>query len=135
MKILCFNFQVWADCIMKLAYSLNQLNASSTMYLQKAHTKLCLQVDKSGKIPVKKLVQKIHRRIIFLKFPFFHSIIKLFTQNKDDKKRVEKALDASGLPSGKADVLALSKFQFEDFYNLYKTVTQRSEVEKIFDEM
>ncbi|KAL5279626.1 PLCB2 family protein [Megaselia abdita] len=108
--------KVWADSIMKLSYSLNQLNASSTMYLQKAHTKLCLQVDKSGKIPVK-------------------NIIKLFTQNKDDKKRVEKALDASGLPSAKIDVLPLSKFQFEDFYNLYKTVTQRSEVEKIFDEI
>lgn len=26
------------------------------MFLQKAHTKLCLQVDKTGKIPVKKWV-------------------------------------------------------------------------------
>lgn len=39
---------------MRLAYSTTQFNGSSTMFLQKAHTKLCLQVDKSGKIPVKK---------------------------------------------------------------------------------
>lgn len=39
---------------MKLAYSLVQLNGSATNFLQKAHTKLCMQVDKLGKISVKK---------------------------------------------------------------------------------
>lgn len=29
------------------------------------------------------------------------SIVKMFAQNKDDRKRVEKALDISGFPSGK----------------------------------
>ncbi|XP_031622948.1 1-phosphatidylinositol 4,5-bisphosphate phosphodiesterase classes I and II [Contarinia nasturtii] len=63
------------------------------------------------------------------------TIIKQFASNKDDKRRVEKALDVSGLPSGKNDSLAHNKFQFEDFYNLYKNLTQRSEVEKIFEEL
>lgn len=63
------------------------------------------------------------------------SIIKQFASNKDDKRRVEKALDVSGLPSGKGDTLLQNKFQFEDFYNLYKNLTQRSEVEKIFEEL
>lgn len=63
------------------------------------------------------------------------SIIKQFASNKDDKRRVEKALDVSGLPSGKGDTLLHNKFQFEDFYNLYKNLTQRSEVEKIFEEL
>jgi len=64
-----------------------------------------------------------------------YSIIKQFAVSKDDRRRVEKALDASGLPSGKGDVLTLSKFQFEDFFNLYKNLTQRTEVEKIFDDL
>ncbi|XP_002052073.3 1-phosphatidylinositol 4,5-bisphosphate phosphodiesterase classes I and II isoform X4 [Drosophila virilis] len=106
--------QIWTDGLIKLAYSLSQLNGSAIMFLQKAHTKLCLQVDKSGRIPVK-------------------NIIKLFAQNKEDRKRVEKALDVTGLPSGKVDSISVSKFQFEDFYNLYKYLTQRSEVERLFD--
>lgn len=68
-------------------------------------------------------------------FHMYRSIIKHFASNKDDKRRVEKALDVSGLPSGKSDSLPQNKFQFEDFYNLYKNLTQRSEVEKIFEEL
>lgn len=59
----------------------------------------------------------------------------MFASNKDDRKRVERALDASGLPSGKGDTLPLTKFQFEDFFELYKNLTHRAEVEKIFNEM
>ncbi|XP_037908044.1 1-phosphatidylinositol 4,5-bisphosphate phosphodiesterase classes I and II [Hermetia illucens] len=108
--------QHWCDGLMRLSYNLPQLNGSTNLFLQKAHTKLCLQVDKLGKIPVK-------------------NIIKMFASNKDDRRRVEKALDMSGLPSGKGDTLHLSKFQFEDFFNLYKNLIQRTEVEKIFDEI
>jgi phosphatidylinositol phospholipase C beta len=32
---------------------------------------------------------------------YFSSVVKLFAQNREDRKRVEKALDISGLPSGK----------------------------------
>ncbi|XP_055591839.1 1-phosphatidylinositol 4,5-bisphosphate phosphodiesterase classes I and II isoform X2 [Uranotaenia lowii] len=108
--------KLWCDELIRMAYNLTQLNGPAIMFLQKAYTKLCLQVDKSGKIPVK-------------------NIIKTFATNKDDRRRVEKALDVSGLPSGKVDSLALSKFQFEDFFNLYKNLTQRSEVEKVYDEL
>lgn len=59
----------------------------------------------------------------------------MFAQNKDDRKRVEKALDISGLPSGKNDAISIQKFQFEDFFNFYKNLTQRTEVEKVFDEL
>lgn len=64
-----------------------------------------------------------------------YSIIKMFAQNKEDRKRVEKALDISGLPSGKNDTINPQKFQFEDFFNFYKNLTQRTEVEKVFDEL
>lgn len=46
--------QVWSDELMKLACNMIQQNGSTSFYLQKAHTKLCLQVDKTGKIPVKR---------------------------------------------------------------------------------
>nr|XP_050862430.1 1-phosphatidylinositol 4,5-bisphosphate phosphodiesterase classes I and II isoform X2 [Vespula vulgaris] len=106
--------QHWTDQLLQLAYNLTQLNTSTTMFLQKAHTRLVLTVDKAGKIPVK-------------------NIIRMFTQNKEDRKRVEKALDISGLPSGKNDAVPLQKFQFEDFFNFYKSLTQRSDVEKVFE--
>lgn len=59
----------------------------------------------------------------------------MFTQNKEDRKRVEKALDISGYSSGKNDSIPLQKFQFEDFFNFYKSLTQRSDVEKVFEEI
>lgn len=61
--------------------------------------------------------------------------MKMFAQNKDDRKRVEKALDTIGVPSGKNDAISLEKFQYEDFFNFYKTLTVRSEVEKVFSEL
>lgn len=48
-------------------------------------------------------------------YMYFFSVIKMFTQNKEDRKRVEKALDASGMPSGK--VMRPSAFFFF-FFNL-----------------
>ncbi|KAF2905741.1 hypothetical protein ILUMI_00434 [Ignelater luminosus] len=108
--------RLWTDALMSLAYNLTQINAATCMFLRKAHTKLTLLTDKSGKIPIK-------------------NIIKMFTSNKEDRKRVEKALDISGLPSGKNDTISVEKFQFEDFFNLYKNLTQRTEVEKVFNEL
>lgn len=61
--------------------------------------------------------------------------MKMFAQNKDDRKRVEKALDSSGCPSGKNDSIAIEKFQYEDFFNFYKNLTQRPEVEKVFNDL
>lgn len=43
----------WTEQLFEFAYNLIQLNTSTTMFLLKAHTKLTLTADKSGKIPVK----------------------------------------------------------------------------------
>lgn len=82
------------------------------------------------------LLSSLHPFLV-LSSTFFHfcSIIKQFASHKDDKRRIEKALDVSGFPSGKGELLQQNKFQFEDFYNLYKNLTQRTEVEKIFEEL
>ncbi|KAK5643289.1 hypothetical protein RI129_007134 [Pyrocoelia pectoralis] len=108
--------RLWTDALMSLAYNLTQVNGTTNMFLLKAYTKLTLLTDKAGKIPIK-------------------NVIKMFTSNKEDRKRVEKALDISGLPSGKNDTISIEKFQFEDFFNLYKSLTQRTEVEKVFNEL
>ncbi|XP_054262256.1 1-phosphatidylinositol 4,5-bisphosphate phosphodiesterase classes I and II [Macrosteles quadrilineatus] len=108
--------QLWTDTLLKLAISLYQLNLPAVTFLQKAHTKLSLMLDKAGKIPSK-------------------NIVKMFAQNKEDRKKVEKALDASGFPSAKNDAISPQKFTFEDFFTFYKNLTARSEVEKIFEEL
>lgn len=46
--------RLWTDELMSLAYNLSQINATTTMSLLKAHTRLTLLTDKTGKIPVKK---------------------------------------------------------------------------------
>lgn len=59
----------------------------------------------------------------------------MFAHSRDDKKRIETVLQSSGLPYGKNDTISLDKFQFEDFFNFYKNLTQRSEIEKVFNDM
>ncbi|RZC39107.1 1-phosphatidylinositol 4,5-bisphosphate phosphodiesterase classes I and II, partial [Asbolus verrucosus] len=105
--------RLWTDALMSLAYNLNQINGTTNLYLLKAYTKLILITDKTGKIPIK-------------------NVIKMFAQSKDDKKRIEMVLHMTGLPNGKNDAISPEKFQFEDFFNFYKNLTQRTEVEKVF---
>ncbi|KAK3909225.1 1-phosphatidylinositol 4,5-bisphosphate phosphodiesterase beta-3 [Frankliniella fusca] len=112
--------QLWTDELTKLIFSLSLLNGSAMRFLMKVHTKLCLQVDKNGNIPVK-------------------SIVKMFAQNKEDKKRVEEALQSvygPDITKEKASVVNPTQFTFEDhFYPLYKKLVQRSEVQKIYDSL
>uniref|UniRef100_A0AAR5PRC1 1-phosphatidylinositol 4,5-bisphosphate phosphodiesterase n=1 Tax=Dendroctonus ponderosae TaxID=77166 RepID=A0AAR5PRC1_DENPD len=107
--------QLWTDALLSLAYNLKQVNGAALMHLRKAYTKLTLQTDKSGKIPVK-------------------NIIKMCAQSRDDKKRLEALLSGLGLPHGKNDTINPDDFTFEYFYSLYVQLTQRGEVEKVFDE-
>lgn len=55
-------------------------------------------------------------------------------QSRDDKKRLEALLSGLGLPHGKNDTINPDDFTFEYFYSLYVQLTQRGEVEKVFDE-
>lgn len=60
------------------------------------------------------------------------SILKLFAQNKDDRKLIEKALDQSGLPSNKNETINPLKFNFQDFFSFYTNLTQRKEISSVF---
>lgn len=60
----------------------------------------------------------------------------MFTQNKEDKKRLENVLkNTLALPLSKNDTISPEKFGLEDFFNFYKDLTQRTEVKKVFQEM
>jgi len=107
----------WTDEILKMANNLLALNGSVHYFLRKAYVRLTLQADKGGKIAVK-------------------SIVRTFAQHKDDRRRVEKAfIDSTGLPSGKDESILLSQFTFDDFYDFYKKLTGRQEVERVFEEL
>ncbi|GFS60117.1 uncharacterized protein TNCV_2826431 [Trichonephila clavipes] len=59
----------------------------------------------------------------------------MFAQHKDDKKRVEKALEACNFPSGKNDTIPSEKFSSEVFFNFYRNLAGRDEVDKIFEKL
>nr|AUC64089.1 phospholipase C [Neogonodactylus oerstedii] len=105
--------KLWADELLKMAYNLLAQNSSPFTFLRKAHTRLTLQTDKNGKIPVK-------------------NFIKLFARHADDKRRVEMALDQAGLPSGKNDSINRERLTWDTFLVFYNKLTTRIEVEKVF---
>ena len=73
---------MWADELLAMAYNILQLNSPVMSFLNKLHTRLSLMTDKTGNIPLK-------------------TIIKSLAQHKDDRRKVERALDTAGLPSTK----------------------------------
>ncbi|XP_067142019.1 1-phosphatidylinositol 4,5-bisphosphate phosphodiesterase classes I and II-like isoform X3 [Centruroides vittatus] len=108
--------EFWTDELLKMAYNLLAMNASAVTFLEKAYTELHLTTDKDFKLPVK-------------------NIIKMFAQHKDDKKRVEKALEACNLPTGKNDGISSEKFTFDIFFNFYRHLVGREEVDNIFESL
>lgn len=108
--------QEWTDSVLKMAYNLLALNSSPYTLTAKSHTKIRLMCDRDSKIPVK-------------------NIVKMFAQHKDDRKRVEKALESCGLPSGKSDSIDPDAFHLELYLQFYKQLCVRNEVERIFDRL
>ncbi|XP_030635517.1 1-phosphatidylinositol 4,5-bisphosphate phosphodiesterase beta-3 [Chanos chanos] len=104
--------KVWTDELFKLATNILSQNASRNTYLFKAYTKLKLQVNQDGKIPVK-------------------NILKLFS----DKKRVETALEQCGLVTNRAEGIKPDDFTWEMFQSFLSTLCLRPEVERIFVEL
>uniref|UniRef100_A0A8C0IMD8 Uncharacterized protein n=1 Tax=Chelonoidis abingdonii TaxID=106734 RepID=A0A8C0IMD8_CHEAB len=72
----------WTDEVFSLATNLLAHNMSRDAFLEKAYTKLKLQVTPEGRIPLK-------------------SIYRLFSA---DRKRVETALEACSLPSARVSI-------------------------------
>ncbi|CAG5134812.1 unnamed protein product, partial [Candidula unifasciata] len=108
--------QEWADELLKYSVNLLALNSSSLTYLDKLFTRFSLMLDSDGKVSMK-------------------NIFKSITSNRDDRKKVEKALEAEGFHAGKTDSFNAQKFTFYNFFNFYRHLLGRTEVDKIFDEL
>uniref|UniRef100_A0A8C2IP99 1-phosphatidylinositol 4,5-bisphosphate phosphodiesterase n=1 Tax=Cyprinus carpio TaxID=7962 RepID=A0A8C2IP99_CYPCA len=104
--------KVWTDELFKLATNILSQNASRNTFLFKAYTKLKLQLNQDGKIPVK-------------------NILKMFS----DKKRVETALEHCGLVNNRAEAIKPDDFTWEMFQNFLDKLSPRPEVERIFVEL
>ncbi|XP_075554338.1 phospholipase C at 21C isoform X2 [Dermacentor variabilis] len=107
---------LWSDELLSMAYNLLSLNAPAATFLEKAHTKLLLCTDREGRLPVK-------------------SVLRMFAQHRDDRKRVERALEAVGLAAGKNDTLAPERLCLDVFLRFYRHLVGRQEVDAIFERL
>ncbi|XP_030825744.1 LOW QUALITY PROTEIN: 1-phosphatidylinositol 4,5-bisphosphate phosphodiesterase beta-3-like [Camarhynchus parvulus] len=105
--------QVWTEELFRLATNILARNPSRNTLLRKAYTKLTLQLNPDGRIPVK-------------------NILKMFSA---DKKRAEAALESCGLSCGRGAAIPLELFPFETFWRFLSKLCLRPELDKILLEM
>uniref|UniRef100_A0A8C3MN47 Phosphoinositide phospholipase C n=1 Tax=Geospiza parvula TaxID=87175 RepID=A0A8C3MN47_GEOPR len=96
--------QVWTEELFRLATNILARNPSRNTLLRKAYTKLTLQLNPDGRIPVK-------------------NILKMFSA---DKKRAEAALESCGLSCGRGAAIPLELFPFETFWRFLSKLCQLS---------
>ncbi|XP_008279642.1 1-phosphatidylinositol 4,5-bisphosphate phosphodiesterase beta-2 [Stegastes partitus] len=102
--------QNWANDILAIAYNAARNNACRQVFLDKIFTRISLQTNKDGKIPVK-------------------HIYKMFPA---DKKRVESALASAHLPKGKYDTIKPDVFTEAAFKTFLTNLCPRPEILEIF---
>ncbi|XP_045430757.1 1-phosphatidylinositol 4,5-bisphosphate phosphodiesterase beta-1 isoform X2 [Pipistrellus kuhlii] len=102
----------WTNEVFNLATNLLAHNMSRDAFLEKAYTKLKLQVTPEGRIPLKNLYR-------------------LFSA---DRKRVETALEACSLPSSRNDSIPQEDFTPEMYRVFLNHLCPRPEIDNIFSE-
>ncbi|XP_069090246.1 1-phosphatidylinositol 4,5-bisphosphate phosphodiesterase beta-1 isoform X1 [Pleurodeles waltl] len=115
LNLLAFQEEIakeWADEIFNLATNLLAQNMSRDACLEKAFTKLKLQVTPEGRIPVK-------------------NMYRLFSA---DRKRIETALESCNLPSGRSDSIPQDDFTPEAYRAFLNNICPRPEIDNIFTE-
>uniref|UniRef100_A0A8C5GJ52 1-phosphatidylinositol 4,5-bisphosphate phosphodiesterase n=1 Tax=Gouania willdenowi TaxID=441366 RepID=A0A8C5GJ52_GOUWI len=100
----------WAEELFHLASNLLVQNMSREACLEKAYTRLKLQLNPEGRIPVK-------------------NIFRIFSS---DRKRVETALENCNLPSGRSDSIPQEDFTPEVYNMFLSNICPRSELDHIF---
>ncbi|GAB0201986.1 1-phosphatidylinositol 4,5-bisphosphate phosphodiesterase beta-1 [Grus japonensis] len=105
--------KVWTDELFKLATNILARNASRNTFLRKAYTKLKLQVNQDGRIPVK-------------------NILKMFSA---DKKRVETALESCGLSCNRSEAIPPEEFTLDTFRRFLSKLCLRPDIDKILLEI
>ncbi|XP_026197477.1 1-phosphatidylinositol 4,5-bisphosphate phosphodiesterase beta-1 isoform X1 [Anabas testudineus] len=103
----------WAEELFKLASNLFVQNMSREACLEKAYTRLKLQLNPEGRIPVK-------------------NIFRLFSA---DRKRVETALENCNLPCGRNDSIPQEDFTPEVYYMFLSNICPRPELDHIFSDV
>ncbi|KAM7377459.1 hypothetical protein PAMA_013983 [Pampus argenteus] len=103
--------KIWTDELFTLATNILSQNSSRNTFLFKAYTKLKLQVNQDGKIPVK-------------------NILKMFS----DKKKVETTLEQCGLVNNKSEGIKPDDFTWEAFQKFLDSLCLRPEIQSIFEE-
>ncbi|XP_005380919.1 PREDICTED: 1-phosphatidylinositol 4,5-bisphosphate phosphodiesterase beta-1 [Chinchilla lanigera] len=102
----------WTKEVFSLATNLLAQNMSRDAFLEKAYTKLKLQVTPEGRIPLK-------------------NIYRLFSA---DRKRVETALEACSLPSSRNDSIPQEDFTPDVYRVFLNNLCPRPEIDNIFSE-
>uniref|UniRef100_A0A8C9X896 1-phosphatidylinositol 4,5-bisphosphate phosphodiesterase n=1 Tax=Sander lucioperca TaxID=283035 RepID=A0A8C9X896_SANLU len=103
----------WAEELFNLASNLFVQNMSREACLEKIYTRLKLQLNPEGRIPVK-------------------NIFRMFSA---DRKRVETALENCNLPSGRNDSIPQEDFNPEVYNMFLSNICPRSELDHIFSDM
>uniref|UniRef100_A0A3B3V8D0 1-phosphatidylinositol 4,5-bisphosphate phosphodiesterase n=1 Tax=Poecilia latipinna TaxID=48699 RepID=A0A3B3V8D0_9TELE len=102
----------WAEELFSLASNLLAQNMSREACLEKAYTRLKLQLNPEGRIPVK-------------------NIFRMFSA---DRKRVETALENCNLPAGRNDSIPQEDFTPEVYSMFLSNICSRPELDNIFSE-
>uniref|UniRef100_A0A8C8R964 Phosphoinositide phospholipase C n=1 Tax=Pelusios castaneus TaxID=367368 RepID=A0A8C8R964_9SAUR len=105
--------KIWTEELFKLAMNILAQNASRNTFLQKTYTRLKLQVNQEGRIPVK-------------------NILKMFSA---DKKRVETALESCGLNFNRSESIKPDEFTLEMFERFLNKLCLRPDIDKILLEI
>ncbi|KAL0967716.1 hypothetical protein UPYG_G00255960 [Umbra pygmaea] len=103
----------WAEELFSLASNLLAQNMSREACLEKAYTRLKLQPNSEGCIPVK-------------------NIFRMFSA---DRKRVETALENCNLPSGRNDSIPQEDFTPEIYKVFLNNICPRPELDNLFSEV
>ncbi|XP_014886255.1 1-phosphatidylinositol 4,5-bisphosphate phosphodiesterase beta-1 [Poecilia latipinna] len=103
----------WAEELFSLASNLLAQNMSREACLEKAYTRLKLQLNPEGRIPVK-------------------NIFRMFSA---DRKRVETALENCNLPAGRNDSIPQEDFTPEVYSMFLSNICSRPELDNIFSEV
>lgn len=102
----------WAEALFSLASNLLVQNMSREDCLEKAYTRLKLQLNPEGRIPVK-------------------NIFRIFSA---DRKRVETALENCTLPAGRNDSIPQEDFTPEVYNMFLNNICPRTELDHIFSD-
>ncbi|KAJ8387850.1 hypothetical protein AAFF_G00149990 [Aldrovandia affinis] len=102
----------WAESLFSLASNLLAHNMSRESSLEKAYTRLTLQLNAEGRIPVK-------------------NILRMFSA---DRKRVETALECCSLPTGRNDSIPLENFTADVYKEFLSNICPRPEIDQVFSE-